>query len=236
MNIQITQGMNYQMTIALIDGDLVAYINAVSAENDPVDIAIARVDNHMQEILASVGTDQYRCFLSGTRNFRKDVNPEYKANRTQPAPIHLQICKEHLVINWKSSVCDGYEADDALGINQTDDTIICSLDKDLLQIPGKHYSWPIIRLGKEVRGKIFREVSEFEGFKTLYKQMLIGDTSDNIFGIDKIGPKKADKLIDPLETKEEVIKAVKDLYVDEDRFHMNLRCLTILREEPEQWG
>jgi len=34
----------------------------------------------------------------------------------------------------------GLEADDEMAIYQTDDTIIVSLDKDLLQVPGKHFS------------------------------------------------------------------------------------------------
>lgn len=219
------------MDTALVDGDLVAYINAASAEGDPLEIALLRCEMRMADILDAVRCTKHRVFLSGGANFRKQINVDYKANRRQPKPIHLEACREFLIKEWNAEVTEGYEADDALGCEQTENTIICSLDKDLRMIDGKHFSWEIVRNGKVLREATEVEVSYTEGIKTFYKQMLIGDNSDNLIGVDRVGPKGADKIIDPLETEEEMKQAVVDLYnKDLDRFYMNADCFWVWRE------
>ena len=218
--------------IALIDGDLVAFINASSAEGDPLEIALLRADKQMRKILDYLNISSYKVFVSGGDNFRYEVNPNYKANRIDvPSPIHRKACHQFLIDEWKAEETDGYEADDALGCFQREDSIICSLDKDLLMIPGKHYSWPITRKGKVIRDHSLVEVSYIEGIKHLYKQALIGDTADNIFGVVNIGKAKAAKIIDPLETEKEMYDAVLSLYEgDKERLIMNLDCLWIWRQ------
>ena len=234
--------------MALVDGDIVAYSNAASAENDPVEVAYMRIDQMMHSILDTTSAGTFRIFLSGSNNFRHTINPEYKANRKDMVdPKWRKLCKEYLVMEWDAEVTDGCEADDAMGINQwldfssenTEDypgTIICTIDKDLDMIPGMHYSWPIIRGGATVReGKIY-EVSEVEGLRSFYRSMLIGDRTDNIFGVDGIGKVKAAKVIDHLETEVEMFDRVAELYQgDMDRMLMNGKCLWIQREEGKQW-
>lgn len=213
--------------IALIDGDLVAFRCAASAENENLPIALLRVEKLMQDIIQAVNADNYMCFLTGKENFRKQINPEYKAHRKDiPAPKWLQDCREYLVVEWKSKVSDGIEADDELGIQQTKETVICSLDKDLLQVPGFHYQWPIYN-----REGMFHTITELEGLKHFYKQMLIGDVSDNVRGVDKIGKVKAAKIIDVLDNEYDMYQAVCQLYKDHERFDMNANCLWIMREE-----
>ena len=236
---------------ALIDGDIVVYSNAASAELDPVEVAYMRIDQMMHSILDTTGSDTFRVFLSGSNNFRHEIYPEYKANRKDMVdPRWRSACKEYLVREWSAEVTDGYEADDALGINQKDGvyksdydptyyerTIICSIDKDLDQVPGMHYSWPIVRKGNIVReGKIY-EVSEREGLISFYKSLLVGDRTDNIFGVDGIGPVKASKMIDNLETEEEMFERVAELYQgDMDRLRINGDCLWIQRQEHQRWS
>lgn len=224
--------------IALLDMDIIAYSNAASAENDSVEVAYMRIDQHIHSILDTTKADSYRGFISGGSNFRHEIYPEYKANRKDMAdPRWRKACKEYLVQEWSAEVTDGYEADDALGINQTTDTIICTIDKDLDMIPGMHYSWPIVRKGVVVReGKIY-EVSEIEGIKSFYRSLLVGDRTDNIFGVDGIGKVKAAKMIDELQTEEEMFDKVAELYNgDMDRMLVNGKCLWIMREENKQWG
>lgn len=231
---------------ALIDFDIVAYSMAASAENDPVEVAYMRIDQMIHSILDTTGANTYRGFLSGGSNFRHEIYPEYKANRKDMVdPRWRNACKEYLVREWAAEVTDGYEADDALGINQAkclypqpgeDSTIICTIDKDLDMIPGMHYSWPIVRKGSIVReGKIY-EVSEREGLISFYKSLLVGDRTDNIFGVDGIGKVKAAQMIDNLETEEEMFERVAELYQgDMDRLLVNGKCLYIMREENKQW-
>jgi 5'-3' exonuclease len=219
------------MVTALIDGDLIAYINAASAELEPLDVALARVDKHMHDILEATGAEQYKAFISGQHNFRYEVNPMYKANRVAPQPVHREACKDYLITEWKASVTDGYEADDALGINQTEDTIICSIDKDLRMIPGKHYSWPILRKGVVIREAKISSVTELEGFKAFFSSLFVGDTSDNIIGVRGIGAVKAKKMIDPLTSEKAMFNTARAAYDNDERFLMNADCLWIWREE-----
>lgn len=218
------------MTIALIDSDLVAYRCAATVpENVDKDVAFYRMDVLIQQIIEATDATQYRVFLTGRNNFRKKINPEYKANRKDTVPpVYLQECRQYLVDNHNAIISDGCEADDLLGINQTQDTIICSLDKDLRMIPGNHYNWTKVELDR---------VTKQDGLRHFYKQMLIGDKSDNIFGVDKIGPVKAAKLIDHLDDEQDMFDAVWAKY-DEDaaRFVMNANCLWIQRNHGEIWA
>lgn len=195
-----------------------------------------RVSQMMHSILDTVDADTFRVFLSGADNFRYDINPEYKANRKDtPDPRWRAACKEFLVTEWEAEVTEGYEADDALGIHQTKDTIICSIDKDLNMVPGLHYSWPIVRKGVTVREGIIYEVSTLDGIKSFYRSLLVGDRSDNIIGVQGIGPVKAAKIINPLESEKDMYNAVCKLYNDPDRLDMNIDCLWIQREEHKRW-
>jgi len=230
----------------LIDADIVAYRCAAASEGDPVEVALLRTETMTMGILDK--EPYYKMFLTGSRNnyphteklnFRNLVNQQYKANRTKPAPIHLDACRKYLIETYGAIVCEGFEADDGCGMNQDAESVIYTIDKDLLQIPGCHYNF--------VTGA-YREVSEVDGYRMFYKQMLIGDTSDNIFGIPLIGKVKAAKLIDHLETEEEMYDVVHTIYMDEKynknpeqtdghtRFIMNADCLWIWRKEGEKFS
>ena len=212
---------------ALIDGDIVAYRIAATTENEPEEIAKIRIDTFISDILINTEVDQYKVFLSGHNNFRKDINDKYKANRKDLVkPSKLDLCKEYLVTEHGGIVTDGYEADDALGFNQTEDTIICSIDKDLLMIPGKHYNF----VKRE-----FTEIHPIQGLQNFYKQMLIGDSTDNIFGVAGLGKVKSAKLIDPLVEEKDMYLTVCNLYKDTERFDMNADCLWIWRNEYERF-
>lgn len=219
--------------IALIDGDLIAYRCSASANDEPLEVAVLRCDNLMRQLIQETNADEYMCFLSGPTNFRKEINPEYKANRKdQEPPKWLQECKEFLITEWKAKMVEYLEADDLLGINQTQNSIIVSLDKDLRMIPGEHYSWEI-STAKWTKQAEFSTVTLFGGLQTFYKQLIIGDTTDNIFGISGLGPVKARKLIDHLETEDEMFDCVRNLYNDDDRFLINCTCLWIMQKSEE---
>ena len=214
--------------ISLIDADIVCFRVAAASENDPEDIAILRVDKLMRDVLEATQSSEYLAFLTGSNNFRKQINPEYKAHRKdKPLPKYLGVCREFLVTEWKATVSDGCEADDLLGIHQTENSILCSIDKDLLQIPGKHYNF--------VKQE-FQNVTYEEGIKFFWKQMLIGDVSDNLFGVAGIGKVKASKLLDHLTSEEEMQNVVCKLYNNPDRFQTNADCFWIWRNENEQWS
>jgi hypothetical protein len=242
--------------IALIDGDLVAYRCAASCEKqgvvtEDIGIAQARAHNLIVDILAKATNGQeHHIFLSGGENFRKTINPQYKANRDDvPRPAYLEPLREWLVVNWQATVTDGIEADDALGIAQTTDpenSIICSLDKDLRQVPGHHYAWEIVgtsSLGnkwKKEASKIY--VSPQEGLFNFYWQFIMGDAADNIFGFDGKCRAKVPKFLEDwymemqgMTNELELFDFVRDKYNDDDRFLMNGACLWVQRTKGDNW-
>jgi 5'-3' exonuclease len=110
--------------------------------------------------------------------------------------------------------------------------IIASVDKDLLQVPGKHYNF--------VKNELY-DISPQEGLKKFWTQMLVGDVADNIFGIKGIGPKKAEKIFEYIyeEDLELLNRAyyncVASLYNDSVRMHRNAKLLWVLRQPDGVW-
>lgn len=222
---------------ALIDGDIVLHRCAWASDNDSEDIALIRTDGMIREILNDTESTEYEVWISDVKenNFRYEIDPTYKANRVQPRPRHYDAIKEFLFNEWNAHLALGQEADDSLGIRQVYQTanwfeipsIICSIDKDLLQIPGRHYNF----VKKE-----FRTVEYLDGIKMFWKQMLIGDVADNIKGVDKIGPVKSEKIIGPLNSESAMYNIVRNYYLnDDERLLKNGRLLWIRREEDQVW-
>lgn len=74
----------------------------------------------MRRIIDDTKADTYRAFIGGEDNYRYQIYPEYKANRTdKPRPTWLQDVRAFLVEEWKAEIVNGQEADDMLGIIQT---------------------------------------------------------------------------------------------------------------------
>jgi len=212
---------------ALIDADIVAYRVACTLEDDDAeDFVYARAEDLIDNILVNTEATEYRLFLTGKNNFRYTIYPEYKAHRPKEKPFWLERCRQYLIATFNAEVVDGQEADDALGIAQTEDTIICSIDKDLLMIPGRHYNF--------VKDE-FQEVTNDSGMRHFYMQCLTGDRSDNIKGIEQIGPKKAEKILVGCVTEQELFNAVREAYSNDEEFLMNGRVLWIRRKENEDW-
>ena len=213
---------------ALVDGDIVVYRAAASAKGEEQWIAQARADQMIQDILADTGATTYNVYLTGSNNFRREIAPSYKANRPDDRPEHWLAVREFLVTQHKAQMCDGYEADDELGIQQDKETlttVICSIDKDLLQIPGRHYNFV---------KKIHNVVERDQGLKHLYMQSLIGDKSDNIIGVEGIGPVKAERALAEL-LPEEWYDKCRELYNDDERFHLNMKLLYIWQKPNDMW-
>jgi 5'-3' exonuclease len=79
------------------------------------------------------------------------------------------------------------EADDECSIQaRNSDGVIATIDKDLDQIPGKHYDY---------KRKVFYEIDPYEAMEFFYKQAITGDATDNIPGAYKMGKAAADRRI-----------------------------------------
>lgn len=215
--------------ITLIDGDLITYRCAASAENDPVEAALERVDELIKRILSDTQATSYELYINGSDNFRYAVDSTYKAHRKDvPKPKHLEACREHMVVHYNAHLSTGIETDDEIGILATGlwelgaPFTIASLDKDLLQLSGRHFNFV---------KNVFTDVSPLEGMQTFYRQMLIGDRADNITGVQGIGEVKAAKAINCLVEEQDMYDLVLSLYGDKERFNRNAQLLWILKQK-----
>lgn len=229
--------------------DTPVFATAIASEDVSESIAKSRLDLTIRNIVKGSGCTDYKLFVSGGNNFRYDIDPTYKANRTGSDPKWREALRLHLIKEWNAYECVGFEADDMCGVEQKEDgsTCIVAIDKDLLQVPGLHYSWPIIRKNTIVREGLFREISKEEGMRRFFTQALTGDTSDNIKGIYGIGAKKAEKLLADCRTEEEMYIKVYDVYTEDcedddcmskqlQRLETNLDLLWIFRNLGETYS
>lgn len=115
---------------------------------------------------------------------------------------------------------------------------IVTLDKDLLMVPGLHYSWHIeggTPTKRWVRPAVKQLISPIEGLRWFYTQLLTGDPSDNIKGCPGVGKVGAKNMLANLETEEEMFNAVRDAYACDEAMLMNGRVLWIQRRPQQLW-
>lgn len=229
--------------IALIDGDVVVYRVGFASENQTETQNCMNTELVMDQIMSDTHADTCKVYLSDSleNNYRFKIDPEYKANRKDARrPRWYQSIKSFLKNKYGAEITTGQEADDALGIKQAEHnylavdkefpeykpTIICSIDKDLLQIPGLHYS---------ITKREITTVQHIDGIRHFYAQLLIGDRVDNIRGIDGIGPVKAGRLLDSIVDETQMFGRVRDTYNDDERLLKNGQLLWIRRQEGDEW-
>lgn len=221
-----------------IDGDIVVYRCAAATENETEDIAKWQTSEMMRRIVHETNAMGFNCFLTGSGNFRYGLYPDYKANRKDaPKPKWYSVVREHLVTEWNAKVTDGIEADDAMGIEQCaltyDQSIIASIDKDMLMIPGHHYNFVKCE---------HTFVTPLEGLRNFYFQLIMGDRTDNIPGYDGKMRQKVPQFLEPqisvleeCQSEEEMFDHVRDMYNDDQRMLMSGQCLWIQRYEGNIW-
>jgi 5'-3' exonuclease len=222
----------------IIDGDIVAYRAAFASEDYPEQEAIIKTDSLVYYILeATIGPfaskKDYEVYLTGKGNFRYDIAKTaiYKGNRAKrEKPRYLQLTRGHLINNYGAEVSDNEEADDLIGKAVTThgpSCVVASIDKDMLQLACHHFN---ITKGTK------KTVSDFEGLKYFYSQILSGDSADNIIGLNKVGPITAMKMLDTCKTEKELWDACLKAYEgDADRVIENARLLWLRRKDEEIW-
>jgi hypothetical protein len=178
----------------------------------PVEQALLIAEIMIKDIKERYGSENPSVvvYLSGVGNFRNSIatRASYKGNRSGSVPpVHLKAIRSHL-IERGAIVSQGEEADDLLGIAATANpgSIVCSVDKDLLQIPGRHYNFVT---KEEVT------ITPKEGALNFYAQVLSGDSTDNVPGVTGIGPVKARKLLADCKTPLACWLRLVEVYVDE---------------------
>ncbi|MFV2057951.1 MAG: DNA polymerase I, partial [Thiohalomonadales bacterium] len=137
------------------------------------------------------------------KTFRNDIYAEYKANRPpMPDELRVQIQPIHDIVSalgFPKLVIEGVEADDVIGTLATQasvlkmECVIVTGDKDMAQLVNEHVS-----LLNTMTDTFTDRDGVIDKFAVKPKQIidylaLMGDSSDNIPGVPKVGPKTAAK-------------------------------------------
>jgi len=221
------------MMKALIDGDILVYRIGFASEDEPESIAMARCSEFIEDLILFNGFGEYQGYLTGKTNFRNEiaVTAPYKGNRKLAKPKHYQLLRDYMESAWSFTMIEDQEADDAIGIAayemEVGEYCICSIDKDLDMLRGDHYNFV-----KDERYFITEE----EGIKNFYKQLLMGDRVDNIIGIKGIGTVKAERLLKECKNENEMYLAILEAYEgNAERVLENGRLLWIRRQHNQLW-
>ena len=149
------------------------------------------------------------------KTFRHDMYSEYKANRPpMPEDLVLQIEPIHRIISLmgiKLIMVSGVEADDVIGTlaeqarQKKLNTVISTGDKDMTQLVCESVS-----VVNTMSGELLDESGVIKKFGVAPDHItdylaLIGDKSDNVPGVDKVGPKTAVKWLQEYSDIEGVI-------------------------------
>jgi DNA polymerase I len=216
--------------------------------------------NMLQKTLREEQTDLVAIVMDAPgKNFRHAMYPEYKANRPpMPDDLRSQVDALNSAIG-KSGLpflrVPGVEADDVIGTLAEKAgaagirTIISTGDKDMAQLVNDHVS--LIDTMHNPSRRTNRD-GVIEKFQVTPEQIidylaLVGDTSDNVPGIPKCGPKTAAKWLNEYHTLDELIanadaiggKIGENLRAHLDQLALSKQLVTIdtgldLEFEPEQ--
>lgn len=202
-------------TLLLVDGSSYLYraFHAMpdlrNSANEPVG-AIQGVLNMLRRLHKDYPSDYSACvFDAKGKTFRDDLYPEYKANRaSMPDDLRVQIEPLYETIRamgWPLIIEEGVEADDVIGAlaKQAEKegirTIISTGDKDITQLVNEHIT--VVNTMRDAFRKT-DDVLDVAGVenkfgippaKIIDYLTLVGDTADNVPGVEKVGPKTAVK-------------------------------------------
>jgi len=214
-------------TLLLVDGSSYLYraFHAMpdlrNRHNEPTG-AIYGVLNMLRRLHKDYVCDYSACIFDAKgKTFRDDIYPEYKANRaSMPDDLRTQITPLHEAIKamgWPLIMEEGVEADDVIGAlakqaeREGVHVIISTGDKDISQLVNEHVT--VVNTMRDA----FRKVDEVLDVAGVEKKfgippslmvdylMLIGDTSDNVPGVEKVGPKTAVKWLKQFGSLENII-------------------------------
>lgn len=150
------------------------------------------------------GNDVEYYMTSNILSARKIISSTYKANRKSNKWV--KAFKQHIISDNQTKYSLEWEADDLIADRAKElnyDCLICTIDKDLNQIPGWKFDLYKAKTGeiddygreiKEYRGLYY--INEHQAKKLIWQQMLTGDMVDNIKGVPGIGKVKAEKILE----------------------------------------
>jgi DNA polymerase-1 len=178
--------------------------------------AVYGVLNMLRRLDSDFKADYRACvFDAKGKTFRDDWYPEYKAHRPpMPDDLVRQIEPLHECIRalgWPLLMIEGVEADDVIGTltreasGQGIECIVSTGDKDLAQLVNPH-----VRLVNTMSNEVLDPAGVLAKFGVPPERIvdyfaLVGDSVDNVPGVEKVGPKTAVKWLQQYGTLDAII-------------------------------
>jgi len=179
--------------IVLVDADSLIWSSCYRKKQNPEDDmyhtledAILKFDEVFMSIINKIEEtyelDKVITFAGAKGNFRKQISKTYKANRKDSdRPPLLNQLQEYVKLTYDSIAGEGVETDDVVAtywksLSDTfgrDDVMIVSIDKDYKQLPCIIYDY-------HYKKQCYYDISEHQAMYNFYKQMICGDTADNV--------------------------------------------------------
>ncbi|MFM0510682.1 DNA polymerase I [Paraburkholderia sp. RL17-373-BIF-A] len=208
-------------TLLLVDGSSYLYraYHAMpdlrSPDGGPTG-ALYGMINMLRRMRKEVTAEYSACvFDAKGKTFRDDWYPDYKANRpSMPDDLSRQIEPIHVAVRalgWPLLMIEGVEADDVIGTLSTEaekrgmNVIVSTGDKDLAQLVSDH-----VTLINTMTNETLDRAGVLAKFGVPPERIidylsLIGDTVDNVPGVEKCGPKTAIKWLTQFESLDGIV-------------------------------
>jgi|TARA_B110000114_G_C15010616_1_gene364614 DNA polymerase-1 len=227
---------SYKNPTLLIDGDLYLYRATTSIEEEVdwgndiwtlyTDVAAAKrlFISMIAGFKSALKVHDVVVTFSGRNNFRRGVEPTYKAGRKKTRkPVGYAAMVEWALKEFDSILVDELEADDVMGVLGSIEgtkAIIVSDDKDMKSIPAK-----LFRPQSNER----LDTTLAEADRCFLLQTLTGDVTDGYAGLKGVGPKSAEKILGARPTWGAVVAAYEKQELTEDYALTQARLARILR-------
>jgi len=214
-------------TLLLVDGSSYLYraFHAMpdlrNAEGAPTG-AIYGMINMLRRLRQDYSAAYMACvFDAKGKTFRDDLYPDYKAQRApMPEDLVRQIEPIHEVVRalgWPILMVEGIEADDVIGTLAVQaaaeglSAVVSTGDKDLAQLVNEH-----VTLVNTMSNETLDRAAVIAKFGVPPERIvdyltLVGDTVDNVPGVEKVGPKTAVKWLTQYDSLDGVINHAADI-------------------------
>jgi len=210
-----------QKTLLLVDGSSYLYraFHALpdmrNAEGAPTG-ALYGIINMLRRLRNDYPASYIACIFDAKgKTFRDDLYAEYKATRkSMPEDLSKQVEPIHAAVRalgWPILMVEGIEADDVIGTLAVQasacglKTIVSTGDKDMAQLVNEQ-----VTLVNTMSNETLDRAAVIEKFGVPPERIvdylsLIGDTVDNVPGVEKVGPKTAVKWLTQYDSLEGVM-------------------------------
>lgn len=254
-----------KVKIVIFDGNAIMYraFHALppltTKDKEPINAVYGLISMLINIVENLKPTNIIFCFDEKEKTFRNDLLPTYQSQRPDtPSDLipQFQKARDFLKsVNIPVYSKSGFEADDVIGTLATkitykkdlaDEVIVVTGDRDILQLVDDSKNIKLFMpIGGLSNGKIFEEKETVERLGVKPNQIpdykaLVGDASDNYFGIAGIGPKTANTLLEKYKSLDgiyEHIDEIQDklkekLINGKESAYLSYKLATIVRDVP----